>query len=103
MAPYAVRRAYYSRETELARAYRDCGEEILRGPDERSQTPLRFETTWSSMDDGPQGVGTFLSLSFCSGCEHSVGSLRLVDNLHYNHISALTVLHLAYVLILIKL
>lgn len=62
MAPYAVRRPYYTRDTELARAYHECREEILRGVHERSQTPLRFEPKWSTVHDGPQRVGTFLSL-----------------------------------------
>ena len=49
VAPCAVRRAYYARDTELARAYHDCGEEILRGVDERGQT--RPATT---ADDAPR-------------------------------------------------
>ena len=35
LAPYAVRRAYYMRETELEKAYRDSAEDILRGLAER--------------------------------------------------------------------
>ena len=61
VAPYVVRRAYYSRDTELLRAYRDCGKEILRGLDERSQAPLRSETKWS-IDNGLQRVGVYLCL-----------------------------------------
>ncbi|KAG0709927.1 hypothetical protein DFH29DRAFT_886540 [Suillus ampliporus] len=37
LAPYSVRRPYYSREVELANAYQDCGEGILRGISERSR------------------------------------------------------------------
>ncbi|KAH7887496.1 hypothetical protein F5I97DRAFT_837424 [Phlebopus sp. FC_14] len=37
MAPYAVRRPYYTRDAELAKAYQDCGGDILRGIAERSQ------------------------------------------------------------------
>lgn len=61
MAPYAVRRAYYSRDTELARVYRDCGEEILRELDERSRTPPGFGTK-RSIDANPQEVDTLLRL-----------------------------------------
>lgn len=35
MAPYAVRRALYTLEDELSRAYRESGEDILRGIAER--------------------------------------------------------------------
>ncbi|KAG2073545.1 hypothetical protein BDR04DRAFT_1010276 [Suillus decipiens] len=35
LAPYSVRRPYYSREAELAKAYQDCGDDILRGISER--------------------------------------------------------------------
>ncbi|PCH40794.1 hypothetical protein WOLCODRAFT_162553 [Wolfiporia cocos MD-104 SS10] len=35
LAPYAVRRAYYMRDTELSRAYRDAAEDILHGLAER--------------------------------------------------------------------
>ncbi|KAG1752497.1 uncharacterized protein EDB91DRAFT_1077874 [Suillus paluster] len=35
LAPYSVRRPYHSREVELAKAYQDCGEDILRGISER--------------------------------------------------------------------
>ncbi|KAF8165847.1 hypothetical protein B0H34DRAFT_648070 [Crassisporium funariophilum] len=37
LAPYAVRRAYYSREVEIERLYNDCAEDILRMIAERSQ------------------------------------------------------------------
>ncbi|EMD40388.1 hypothetical protein CERSUDRAFT_130190 [Gelatoporia subvermispora B] len=36
LAPYAVRRPYYMRGAELDKAYRDCGEDILRGLAERA-------------------------------------------------------------------
>lgn len=36
LAPYAVRRAYYMRDTELEKAYRDAAEDILRGLAERA-------------------------------------------------------------------
>ena len=36
LAPYAVRRAYYMRDTELEKAYRDSAEDILRGLAERA-------------------------------------------------------------------
>lgn len=35
LAPYSVRRPYYSREAELAKAYQDCGDDILCGISER--------------------------------------------------------------------
>lgn len=35
LAPYSVRRPYYPREAELAKAYQDCGGDILRGISER--------------------------------------------------------------------
>ena len=37
LAPYSVRRTYYSREAELAKVYQDCGEDILHGISERSR------------------------------------------------------------------
>ncbi|OJA15529.1 hypothetical protein AZE42_07295 [Rhizopogon vesiculosus] len=37
LAPYSVRRTYYSREAELAKVYQDCGDDILRGISERSR------------------------------------------------------------------
>lgn len=61
MAPYAVRRAYYSREAEVVRAYGDCGEEIIRGLNERSQASPRSEAK-SLINDGRQGVDTFFRL-----------------------------------------
>jgi len=36
LAPYAVRRPYYMRNAELDKAYRDSGEDILRGIAERA-------------------------------------------------------------------
>jgi len=36
LAPYAVRRAYYMRSAELAKAYEDAGSDILRGIEERA-------------------------------------------------------------------
>ncbi|KAH7930633.1 hypothetical protein BV22DRAFT_1000059 [Leucogyrophana mollusca] len=40
LAPYAVRRPYYSRDAELAKVYEESGEDILRGISERSQEPF---------------------------------------------------------------
>lgn len=37
LAPYSVRRPYYSREAELAKAYQDCGDDILREISERRE------------------------------------------------------------------
>ncbi|KAG2155082.1 uncharacterized protein EDB93DRAFT_1248037 [Suillus bovinus] len=37
LAPYSVRRPYYSREAELAKAYQDCGYDIMRGISERRE------------------------------------------------------------------
>ncbi|KAG1806524.1 uncharacterized protein HD556DRAFT_1224609 [Suillus plorans] len=37
LAPYSVRRPYYSREAELAKAYQDCGDGILREISERRE------------------------------------------------------------------
>ncbi|KAF9238797.1 hypothetical protein BU15DRAFT_47243 [Melanogaster broomeanus] len=59
VAPYAVRRPYYARDSELAEVYRDCGEEILRGIAKRSQElpghPVpRFNT---KLFRGDEGVG----------------------------------------------
>lgn len=59
-APYAVRRPYYARNTELDRAYQDSAEEILRGIHERSRGPLRPEEKCSCADDVPRRVGVLL-------------------------------------------
>lgn len=37
IAPYAVRRAYYTREEEIRRLYDDCAEDILRAIRDRAQ------------------------------------------------------------------
>ncbi len=37
VAPYAVRRPLYTREVELERAYKDSGEDILQGLEERKK------------------------------------------------------------------
>lgn len=37
LAPYSVRRPYYSRVAELAKAYQDCGDDILHGISERRE------------------------------------------------------------------
>ncbi|KAG1833547.1 hypothetical protein EV424DRAFT_1479781 [Suillus variegatus] len=37
LAPYSVRRPYYSREAELAKVYQDCGDDILREISERRE------------------------------------------------------------------
>ncbi|KAI8982745.1 hypothetical protein BD414DRAFT_523325 [Trametes punicea] len=37
MAPYAVRRSYYVRSVELERVYREAGEDILKGLEERAK------------------------------------------------------------------
>ncbi|KAF8914441.1 hypothetical protein CPB84DRAFT_1669273 [Gymnopilus junonius] len=39
MAPYAVRRAYYSREAEINRLYDECAADILRQISEREENP----------------------------------------------------------------
>jgi DnaJ family protein C protein 28 len=38
MAPYAVRKPYYTRDAELARSYGECAEDILGGIQERLNT-----------------------------------------------------------------
>lgn len=41
MAPYAVRRPYYTRDLELDKAYEVCGEDILRAIEEKcNETPM---------------------------------------------------------------
>jgi len=37
LAPYAVRKPYYSRTTELERVYEESGEDILKGIEDRRQ------------------------------------------------------------------
>ncbi|KAH7916241.1 hypothetical protein BJ138DRAFT_995992 [Hygrophoropsis aurantiaca] len=58
LAPYAVRRPYYSRDAELAKVYQESGEDILRGISERSHEQLggssvypRFGVKSSAEDD----------------------------------------------------
>ncbi|PIL37493.1 hypothetical protein GSI_01187 [Ganoderma sinense ZZ0214-1] len=73
LAPYAVRRAYYMRGTELERVYQEAGEDILRGLEERAQrasggAPRRRSSF--EEDEGGDGVG---------GNGPSGGPLRLRD------------------------
>ena len=51
LAPYAVRRPYYTRDTELAKAYENCAEEIVRGVEQGSEDVVCSENKWMSVDD----------------------------------------------------
>ena len=60
LAPYAVRRAYYLRTAELERVYREAGEDILRGLEERARQgtgALPRRSGYSDDDDGAGGAG----------------------------------------------
>lgn len=54
VAPYAVRRAYYTREVEIQRLYDDCAEDILRAIADRVQeTQLLNGHSGQSGDSDP--------------------------------------------------
>lgn len=57
LAPYAVRRAYYMRAAELERAYRDAGEDILRGLEERARRGPGHRRPVSAGEDDEGGGG----------------------------------------------
>lgn len=53
VAPYAVRRAYYTRMAELQRAYQDSAEDILQGIADRIiNHPSRIDSHQNLFDDG---------------------------------------------------
>ena len=65
LAPYSVRRPYYSREAELAKVYQDCGEDIVRGISERSREMHGRPSTYprSAIDVSmPSGYPSILRL-----------------------------------------
>ncbi|KAI0722292.1 hypothetical protein C8T65DRAFT_628868 [Cerioporus squamosus] len=61
LAPYAVRRAYYMRDAELDRMYKEAGEDILRGLEERARegygAPRRTVGSWDEETGGVGGQG----------------------------------------------
>lgn len=59
LAPYAVRKPYYMRAAELEKAYRDSGEDILRGIAERANAPVPGLTLGggSGHEDDPGSAG----------------------------------------------
>ncbi|KAI0692555.1 hypothetical protein BC835DRAFT_1416483 [Cytidiella melzeri] len=58
MAPYAVRRAVYTLESELDRAYQESGEDILQGIAERvNEQCLRTTVATADLDDERAGGG----------------------------------------------
>lgn len=57
LAPYAVRRAYYMRAAELERAYRDAGEDILRGLEERARRGPGYMRPVPAGEDDEEGGG----------------------------------------------
>ena len=60
LAPYAVRRAYYMRDTELEKAYRDSAEDILRGLAERAANDTnRNGYIDASVDDNDKTASSF--------------------------------------------
>ncbi|KAL4081508.1 hypothetical protein V8B97DRAFT_1863572 [Scleroderma yunnanense] len=64
MAPYAVRRPYYTREVELDKTYEECGEEILRAVEEKcNELPIHpvHHSTFLG-DDAPLDPGFLFGL-----------------------------------------
>ncbi|TFK92871.1 hypothetical protein K466DRAFT_581551 [Polyporus arcularius HHB13444] len=61
LAPYAVRRAYYMRAAELDKMYKEAGEEILRGLEERARAGYgatrRSTGSWEEETGGVEGQG----------------------------------------------
>ena len=59
LAPYAVRRAYYMRRAELERVYKEAGEDILQGLEERARQGFSVgpRRTASTADDDEGGGG----------------------------------------------
>ncbi|KAH8096641.1 hypothetical protein BXZ70DRAFT_896054 [Cristinia sonorae] len=55
LAPYAVRRPYYLRSTEIERAYRESGPDILRGIAERVNGPDPLVVRGNTESDGGSG------------------------------------------------
>jgi len=55
VAPYAVRRAYYTREVEIQRLHDDCAEDILRAIADRAQE-TRFLGDCSSQGSGSDPI-----------------------------------------------
>jgi DnaJ homolog subfamily C member 28 len=66
IAPYAVRRAYYSRSVEVERLYEECAEDILRGIRERSRSIGNTRVIPRSGNSAPEGIegldGGFMSI-----------------------------------------
>lgn len=61
LAPYAVRRPYYTRTAELEKAYKDSGEDILRGIAEMASTrggPALSMKPGSADPDSESGWGS---------------------------------------------
>ncbi|KAI0682623.1 hypothetical protein C8Q76DRAFT_322146 [Earliella scabrosa] len=66
LAPYAVRRAYYMRRAELERVYKEAGEDILQGLEERARQgfsvgPRRAASTADDDEGGGGGGGEGVS------------------------------------------
>ncbi|KAI0638567.1 hypothetical protein C8Q77DRAFT_1048551 [Trametes polyzona] len=59
LAPYAVRRPYYMRSVELEKVYKEAGEDILRGLEERANgvKPYRPAHAFTDEDEGGGGGG----------------------------------------------
>ena len=74
LAPYAVRRAYYTREAELERAYAEAVEDILRGLEERAKRASGGVPTRRSSFEEDEGGGGGGGTDGPSG-----GPLRLRD------------------------
>ncbi|KDQ64109.1 hypothetical protein JAAARDRAFT_117898 [Jaapia argillacea MUCL 33604] len=57
MAPYAVRRPYYSLQSELERAFEESGEDILRGIAARVKAGVRYDISGVGDEDDVRGGG----------------------------------------------
>ncbi|KAL4251118.1 hypothetical protein ABKN59_005635 [Abortiporus biennis] len=73
LAPYAVRRAYYMTNVELEKAYKDSGEGILLGIEERIRARASSGSASGSFDDDDSGGGGIPSAGSSTGSESPVG------------------------------
>ncbi|KAH9948771.1 hypothetical protein B0H21DRAFT_212768 [Amylocystis lapponica] len=67
LAPYAVRKSYYMRDAELEKAYRESGEEILRGLAERARSSGRRTRASEDLEDRQGAVSVPITNDNWSG------------------------------------
>lgn len=54
LAPYPVRRPYYTRQAEVKRAYQEAGEDIIRGIEETILGQTTFQSEASGSQSSPR-------------------------------------------------